>query len=170
MGAKGIQGSLVMEDRYRVQADELRRAMGLASHYAVAKKVVDGANEKIRQADQKRQEVKEPLRMALDSNMAVEEKIKALEAEIADAGKAAFAPGKKEAKMDIVGQLTGIYNESFQEGWKTLYTWSGPEEASFLPPRDCLPYPDAPIRVEEAATAETSSQPSASGVFVLPSM
>ena len=37
-----------MEDRYRVQANELWRAMGLANHYAAAKKVVDGANEKIR--------------------------------------------------------------------------------------------------------------------------
>ena len=108
--------------------------------------------------------------MALDSNMAVEEKIKVLEAEIADTEKAAFALGRKEAKMDIVGQLTGIYNESFQEGWKTLYAQSGLGEASFLPPRDYLPYLDAFTRVEEAATVETSSQPSTSGVSVSPPM
>ncbi|GMY25036.1 hypothetical protein FCV25MIE_20278 [Fagus crenata] len=142
--------------------------MGLANHYAAVKKVADGANEKIRQADQKRQKAKESLLMALDSNMAVEEKIKVLEAEIADTKKTAFILGRKEAEMDIAGQLTGIYNESFQEGWKTLYAQSGLGEASFLPPWDYLSYLDALTGVEEAAATETFSQPSASGVSIPP--
>ena len=69
-----------MENRYHVQAKELQRALGLDSHYATAKKVANGASEKIRQADQKRQEAEESLRMALDSNTAAEGKIKALKA------------------------------------------------------------------------------------------
>ena len=59
--------------------------------------------------------------MVLDSNLVAKEKIKALEAEIADAKKDTFARGRKEAEMDITGQPTSIYNKSFQEGWKTLY-------------------------------------------------
>jgi hypothetical protein len=94
--------------------------------------------------------------MVLDSNLVAEDKIKALEAEIADAEKATFARGRKEAEMDIAGQPTSIYNKSFQEGWKTLYAWSRPGEAPFLPPWDCLPCPDTPIGVEETEAAETS--------------
>uniref|UniRef100_A0A2N9JAV3 Uncharacterized protein n=1 Tax=Fagus sylvatica TaxID=28930 RepID=A0A2N9JAV3_FAGSY len=166
----GIQGSLILEDRYRNQAEELRRALSLAGRYAVAKKVADGANEKIRLADQKRQEAEESLRIALESNIATEEKIKALEAEMAEREKAAFARGRKEAEMDIAGQLTSIYNESFQEGWKALYAWSKPGELPFLPPRDYLPYPDAPIEVEDKEAEESQSQQPAPGDPTPPSV
>ena len=157
-----------MENRYRVQAKELRRALGLASHYATTKKVANGASEKICQADQKRQAAEVSLRMALDSNTAAEGKIKAIEAQIAEAEKATFVRGRKEVEVDIASQLTSIYNESFQEGWKALYAWSGLKESPFLPPRDSLPYPDAPIGVEEEEAVETPSQPSASRVSASP--
>jgi hypothetical protein len=161
---------LILEDRYRNQAEELRRALSLAGRYAVAKKVADGANEKIRLADQKRQEAEESLRIALESNTATEKKIKALEAEMAEREKAAFARGRKEAEMDIAGQLTSIYNESFQEGWKALYAWSKPGELPFLPPRDYLPYPDAPIEVEDKEAEESQSQQPAPGDPTPPSV
>ncbi|GMY09601.1 hypothetical protein FCV25MIE_04840 [Fagus crenata] len=109
-----------MEDRYRIQSDELRKAMSLANRYAIAKKLANGADEKICQADQKRKEVEESLKMALDSNLASEEKIKALEVQLVEMEKSSFASSRKGAEMDIVGQLIGIYNQSFHEGWKTI--------------------------------------------------
>ncbi len=63
--------------------------------------------------DQKREEADESLTITLDSNSAAEEKLKALEARLAKAKESAFARGRKEAKLDVVHQLTGIYNESF---------------------------------------------------------
>uniref|UniRef100_A0A2N9ELK0 Uncharacterized protein n=1 Tax=Fagus sylvatica TaxID=28930 RepID=A0A2N9ELK0_FAGSY len=40
----GVQGSLVMENRYRSQGEELRRVIGLANRYSTAKKVADDAD------------------------------------------------------------------------------------------------------------------------------
>uniref|UniRef100_A0A2N9H810 Uncharacterized protein n=1 Tax=Fagus sylvatica TaxID=28930 RepID=A0A2N9H810_FAGSY len=115
------------------------------------------------------EEAEESLRIALKSNTAAEEKMKALEAEIIEREKAAFARGRKKAEVDIVGQLTGIYTESFQEGWKALNAWAKPGEAPFLPPWDCLPYPNALIGVENGETEEDLSQPSAFGELAPPS-
>ncbi|GMY31518.1 hypothetical protein FCV25MIE_26760 [Fagus crenata] len=143
-----MMGSLVIEDRYCSQVEELRKAIGLANRYFAAKKAAVEADKRARAELQKRTEVEESLKITLDSNSAAEEKLKAFEAWLAEAEESTFAWGRREAELDIARQLTGIYNESFQEGWKTLYTWSRSGEAPFRPLRD-LPYSDAPIGVEE---------------------
>ena len=105
-----------MEDRYRSQGEELRRAVGLANCYSTTKKAADDADKRARAEYQKRQEAEESLKIALDSNSVVEEKLKALEARLVEAKESAFTRGRKEAELDIAHQLTDIYNESFQEG------------------------------------------------------
>ena len=61
----------------------------------------------------KKEEAEESLKITLDSNSATEEKLKALEARLAEAEESAFARGRKEAELDVARQLTSIYNQSF---------------------------------------------------------
>jgi hypothetical protein len=80
-----------MEDRYCSQGKELKRAIGLANRYSTAKKVANDAEKRVRAEYQKRQEAEESLKIALDSNSAAEEKLKALEAKLAKVEESAFA-------------------------------------------------------------------------------
>lgn len=137
--------------------------MSFANKYATAKKIADKACEKIKLADEKRQEVEESLCIALESLSAAKERAKVFEGKLAEAKKSAFDRGRKEAELDIASRLTRIYNESFQEGWKAVLRWSEPGEVPFLPPRDMLPYPDTPIGVEEEVNEDVppTERPSA---------
>jgi hypothetical protein len=80
-----------MEDRYCSQGKELKRAIGLANRYSTAKKAANDAEKRVRAEYQKRQEAEESLKIALDSNSAAEEKLKALEAKLAKVEESAFA-------------------------------------------------------------------------------
>ncbi len=96
-----------------------------------------------------REESKESLRAALEANSQAEERIKALEAEVAEKEKVAFAWGRVEAETIMTNQLPDIYNEAFLVGWKALFAWPETEEIPLQPFRESLPYPDAPIGVPE---------------------
>ena len=95
------------------------------------------------------EETEELLSDALEANTRAEERIKTLEAEVVDREKAAFDQGWDEAQTIMTKQLPSVYNEAFHEGWKTLYAWPESEDIPELPPRENLPYPDAPIGVPE---------------------
>ena len=101
------------------------------------------------EADLKREEAKESLCAALKANTRAEERIKALEAEVVEREKTAFARGRVEAETIMTNQLPNIYNEAFLVGWKALFAWSETEEIPLLPPQESLSYPDAPIGVPE---------------------
>ncbi len=64
----------------------------------------------------KREEVEESLCAALEANTKAEERIKALEVELAKREKAASARGRVEAEAIMTNQLPGIYSEAFHEG------------------------------------------------------
>ena len=57
-----------------------------------------------------REELEESLHTALEANSQAEERIKALEAEMAEREKAAFDRGRVEAQTIMTNQLLGIYN------------------------------------------------------------
>jgi hypothetical protein len=57
-----------------------------------------------------REKLEESLRTALEANSQAEERIKALEAEMAEREKAAFDRGRVEAQTIMTNQLPGIYN------------------------------------------------------------
>jgi hypothetical protein len=59
----------------------------------------------------------------------------------------------------MTNQLLGVYNEAFQQGWKALYSWPESDNMPQLPPRENLPYPDAPIGVSEVELLEPLPQP-----------
>jgi hypothetical protein len=63
----------------------------LANRYFAAKKVADDADKQAWMEYQKREEADESLKITLDSNSAAEEKLKALEARLAEAKESAFA-------------------------------------------------------------------------------
>ena len=100
---------------------------------------MDGYKEQTRAADRKWEEAEESLRIALESITVAEKRIKALEAKVAKREKAAFARGRVEAEVVMTRQLPGLYNESFQEGWKALYVWPGSREVPSLPPKTAYP-------------------------------
>ena len=111
----------------------------------------------------KREDAEESLRATLEANTQAEERIKALEAEVAEREIAAFARGRVEAETIMANQLPGIYNEAFLVGWKALFAWSETEEIPFLLPRESLPYLDAPIGVSEEVVQESLPQPPKEG-------
>jgi hypothetical protein len=95
------------------------------------------------------EETEDLLRNALKANSKAEERFKALEADIMAREKAAFDRGQVEAQKIMTKQLPGVYNEAFQQGWKALYSWPESDDMPQLPPRENLPYPEAPIGVPE---------------------
>jgi hypothetical protein len=115
------------------------------------------------EADLKREEAEESLRTALEANSEMEKRIKALEADLAGREKAAFDRGQVEAQTTMTNQLPDVYNEAFQQGWKALYSWPESEDMAELPPRENLPYPNAPIGVSEEEVPESLPQPNEGG-------
>ncbi|GMY31475.1 hypothetical protein FCV25MIE_26717 [Fagus crenata] len=103
MGAKVYAGGsgLFIEDRYRSQVEELRKAIGLANRYSLAKKAAVEVDKRARVELQKRTEAEESLKIALDSNSAAEEKLKSLETRLVEAEESVFARGRREAELDI---------------------------------------------------------------------
>ena len=85
----------------------------MANRYSTGKKVADDADKQAWVEYRKKEEAEESLKITLDSNSATEEKLKALEARLAEAEEFAFARGRKEAELDVARQLTSIYNQSF---------------------------------------------------------
>jgi hypothetical protein len=104
------------------------------------------------------EETEDLLRNSLEANSKAEDKFKALEADIAAREKAAFDRGQVEAQKIMTNQLPGVYNEAFQQGWKALYSWPESNDMPQLPPRDNLPYPEAPIGVPEEELPEPLPQ------------
>ena len=111
------------------------------------------------EADLKVEETEDLLRNALEANSKAEEKFKALEADLVAREKATFDQGQVEAQVIMTNQLPGVYNEAFQQGWKALYSWPESDDMSQLPPRENLPYLDAPIGVSEVELPEPLPQP-----------
>uniref|UniRef100_A0A2N9FU19 Uncharacterized protein n=1 Tax=Fagus sylvatica TaxID=28930 RepID=A0A2N9FU19_FAGSY len=110
------------------------------------------------EAELKREDAEESLRATLKANIQAEERIKALEAEVAERENATFAQGRVEAETIMANQLPGIYNEAFLVRWKALFAWSETEEIPLLPLRESLPYSDAPIGVLEEEVQEPLPQ------------
>jgi hypothetical protein len=144
----------------------LEKSLKVATCYQTLRKEVDGYKDQIRvavlkkdEAELKREKAEESLRAALEANTRAEERIKALEAEAAEREKAAFAWGRVEAEAIMTNQLPRIYNEAFHEGWKALSVWPESEEVPFLPPRESLPYPEAPIGVPEEEVSKPLPHP-----------
>jgi regulator of replication initiation timing len=104
------------------------------------------------------EETEDLLRNALEANSKAEDRFKALEADIAAREKAAFDWGQVEAQKIMTNQLPGIYNEAFHQGWKALYSWPESDDMPQLPPRENLPYPEAPIGVPEEELPEPLPQ------------
>uniref|UniRef100_A0A2N9FXK3 Uncharacterized protein n=1 Tax=Fagus sylvatica TaxID=28930 RepID=A0A2N9FXK3_FAGSY len=151
-----MMGSLELEDRYQTQVAHLENSLKVATRSFDLKKEIERYKEQVRVAVLKRDEAvlqreesKESLRAALEANSQAEERIKALEAEVAEKEKAAFAWGRVEAETIMMNQLPDIYNEAFLVGWKALFAWPETEEIPLQPFRESLPYPDAPIGVSE---------------------
>uniref|UniRef100_A0A2N9FAQ1 Uncharacterized protein n=1 Tax=Fagus sylvatica TaxID=28930 RepID=A0A2N9FAQ1_FAGSY len=96
-------------------------------------------------ADMAREKLEESLRTALEANSQAEERIKALEAEMAEREKAAFDRGR------------------------ALFAWPETKEIPLLPPRENLPYPDVQIGVPEEEVQEPLPQPLEEGNDVPPS-
>ena len=63
----------------------------MANRYSTAKKAANDVEKRVRAEYQKRQEAEESLKIALDSNSAAEEKLKALEAKLVKVEESAFA-------------------------------------------------------------------------------
>ena len=112
------------------------------------------------EADLKVEETEDLLRNALEANSKAEEKFKALEADLVAREKAAFDRGQVEAQVTMTNQLPDVYNKAFQQEWKALYSWSESEDMPQLPPRENLPYSNAPIGVPEEELPEPLPQPS----------
>ena len=112
------------------------------------------------EVDLKTKETEDFLRNALEANTKAEERIKALEANMAAREKTAFDRGQVEAQVTMTNQLPDVYNKAFQQEWKALYSWSESEDMPQLPPRENLPYSNAPIGVPEEELPEPLPQPS----------
>ena len=65
------------------------------------------------EADLKREEMEELLCTALEANSKLEERINALEIDMAARERAAFDWGRVEAQVIMTNQLLGVYNEAF---------------------------------------------------------
>jgi hypothetical protein len=104
------------------------------------------------------EETEDLLRKALEANSKADDKFKALEANIEAREKAAFDRGQAEAQKIMTNQLPGVYNEAFQQGWKALYSWPESDDMPQLPPRENLPYLEAPIGVSEEELPEPLPQ------------
>uniref|UniRef100_A0A2N9IPD9 Uncharacterized protein n=1 Tax=Fagus sylvatica TaxID=28930 RepID=A0A2N9IPD9_FAGSY len=163
-----VQGSLELGDRFQRQATELENSLRVATRsfefrneaeqmrreVEAYKDQVIIATLKKDEANLKLEDMNDLLRNALEENSKVEEKFKALQAEIAAREKAAFDQGSVQAQTIMTKQLSGIYNEAFQQGWKALYSWAESDDMPQLPPQENLPYPDAPIGVPEEELLE----------------
>ena len=106
----------------------------------------------------KAKETEDLLRNALEANSKADDKLKALEVSIEAREKATFDRGQAEAQRIMTNQLLGVYNEAFQQGWKALYSWPESDDMPQLPPRENLPYPEAPIGVPEEELPEPLPQ------------
>ena len=153
---QAIQGSLELDDRYQHQAAKLENSLKVTTRSFDLKKEVEAYKEQVivailkkDEADLKRKEAEESLRTALEANSNMEERIKALEVDLAGREKAAFERGQVEAQTTMTNQLPDVYNEAFQQGWKALYSWPESKNMPELPPRENLPYPNAPISVPD---------------------
>uniref|UniRef100_A0A2N9ENV8 Uncharacterized protein n=1 Tax=Fagus sylvatica TaxID=28930 RepID=A0A2N9ENV8_FAGSY len=120
-----------------VQAAQLQHSLRNATKYLTSKK-----------------EVKEYKEMAKGGG-----EDKTLEGEMADRERTAFDRELDEAQATMTNQLPGMYNEAFQEGWKTLYAWLKSEDIPELPPRENLPYSNAPIGVTEEEVSTPQPHP-----------
>uniref|UniRef100_A0A2N9I7T1 Uncharacterized protein n=1 Tax=Fagus sylvatica TaxID=28930 RepID=A0A2N9I7T1_FAGSY len=96
-----VQGTLELDRRYQARALELQHALHNATKYLTSRHEVEAYKEtardavlKMDQAVLKAKETEELLRTALDANTKVEERIKALEAEIMEREKVAFDRGR----------------------------------------------------------------------------
>uniref|UniRef100_A0A2N9G5W4 Uncharacterized protein n=1 Tax=Fagus sylvatica TaxID=28930 RepID=A0A2N9G5W4_FAGSY len=135
-----VQGSLELGDRFQRQAAKLENALKAATRSfdfrneaERLRREVEAYKDQVRIAVLKREEAvlkvedtEDLLHNALEANSKAEEKFKALEAD-----------------------LPGVYNEAFQQGWKVLYSWPESDDMPQFPPRENLPYPEAPIGVPE---------------------
>uniref|UniRef100_A0A2N9EMW8 Uncharacterized protein n=1 Tax=Fagus sylvatica TaxID=28930 RepID=A0A2N9EMW8_FAGSY len=158
-----VQGSLELGDRFQRQTAELEnslkvatRSFELRNETERLRRDVEAYKDQVRIAVLKKdeavlkvEETEDLLRNALKANSKVEEKFKALEADIMARERAAFDRGQVEAQNIITKQLPDLYNEAFQQGWQALYSWPESDDMSKLPPRENLPYPEAPIGVPE---------------------
>jgi hypothetical protein len=165
---QAVQGSLELGDRFQRQAAELENSLRVATcsfdfrnEADRMRREVEAYKDQVRIATLKRDEAnlkledtEDLLRNALEANSKAEEKFKALEADIATREKAAFDQGSVQAQTTMTKQLPGIYNEAFQQGWKALYSWPEFDDMPQLPPRENLPYPEAPIGVPEEELSE----------------
>jgi hypothetical protein len=170
---QAVQGSLEIGDRFQRQAAELENSLKVATRSfdfrneaERMRKEVEAYKDQVRIATLKRDEAnlkwedtEDLLRNALEANSKAEEKFKALEADIAAREKAAFDRGSVQAQTTMTKQLPGIYNEAFQQGWKALYSWPEFDDMPQLPPRENLPYPEAPIGVLEEELSEPQPSP-----------
>lgn len=98
---QAVQGTLELDRRYQARALELQHALRNATKYLTSRHEVEAYKEtardavlKMDQAVLKAKETEELLRTALDANTKVEERIKALEAEIMEREKVAFDRGR----------------------------------------------------------------------------
>ncbi len=163
-----VQGSLELGDRFQRQATELENSLRVATRSFEFRNEAEQMRREVEaykdqviidtlkkdEANLKLEDTKDLLRNALEENSKVEEKFKALQAEIAAREKAAFDQGSVQAQTIMTKQLSGIYNEAFQQGWKALYSWAESDDMPKLPPLENLPYPDAPIGVPEEELPE----------------
>ena len=170
---QAVQGSLELGDRFQRQVAELENALRVATRSfdfrneaERLRREVEGYKDQVRIAVLKRDEAvlkmedtEDQLRNALEANSKADEKFKALEADITAREKEAFDRGQVEAQTIMTKQLPGIYNEAFQQGWKALYSWPESDDMPHLPPRENLPYSEAPIGVpkEELSEPQPSS-------------
>uniref|UniRef100_A0A2N9HBU6 Uncharacterized protein n=1 Tax=Fagus sylvatica TaxID=28930 RepID=A0A2N9HBU6_FAGSY len=132
-----VQGSLELGDRFQCQTAKLEnslkvaiRTFNLKDEVEALKREVTAYKDQVRiavlkkdEADLKTKETEDFLRNALEANTKAEERIKALEANMAAREKAAFDQGQVEAQVTMTNQLLGVYNEAFQQEWKALYSW-----------------------------------------------
>uniref|UniRef100_A0A2N9FW26 Uncharacterized protein n=1 Tax=Fagus sylvatica TaxID=28930 RepID=A0A2N9FW26_FAGSY len=139
----GVQASLELKDRFRIDKDHLAHANVLASKYQDAKKMAAEAKKLAEATDAKRVEAEESLSDALDSLTKVEDKIRTLESEFKQAKKAAYEAGSNDAQAEMGDQLPRVCNEFFSDGWKKAVSFlrSGQRTLTLEPP--IVPYPGA---------------------------
>ena len=165
---QAVQGSLELGDRFQRQAAELENSLKVATRSfdfrneaEQMRREVEAYKDQVRiailkrdEANLKLEDTEDLLRNVLEANSKAEEKFKALEADIVSREKATFDRGSIQAQTTMTKQLPGIYNEAFQQGWKALYSWPESDDMPQLPPRENLPYSEAPIGVPEEELSE----------------
>ena len=150
-----LENSLKVATRsfdFRNEAERLRR--DVEAYKDQVRIVVLKKDEAVLKAE----ETEDLLRNALEANSKADDKLKALEVSIEAREKATFDRGQAEAQRIMTNQLLGVYNEAFQQGWKALYSWPESDDMPQLPPRENLPYPEAPIGVPEEELPEPLPQ------------